>query len=129
MLSAVNIRSGLDSELNPRKTLEELELTGSPNILRSKKRMAAEREKAPLAPGTQAEIAQIDELIQVALAGCRHGQTFRKKRNPAFANLELLIKARKLLTEKGPVAREKTGAEVLAESLAIFTPSSKKETN
>jgi hypothetical protein len=82
---------------NPRKSLAELRAEGSPNVLRSVRREIDEQSAPPLDAETKSEIAQLDVLIQKVMKACAHGSTFRKKANPAFAQLHLLIRARDLL--------------------------------
>jgi len=86
--------------MNPRKEISELQITGSPNLLRALKREAAERDASPLTQEQQSEISRIDELITIAMRACKRGQIFRGKRNPAFQNLEALVKIRKALESR-----------------------------
>jgi len=103
--------------MRERKTIEELQLTGSPNILRSLKREAAEA-KVTLAPETHTELEQLNELIARAMSACRRGHTFRGKPNPAFENLAKLVKTRALLSKGRKPA--KTAKEILAEANAAL---------
>jgi hypothetical protein len=101
--------------MNPRKTIAELEMTGSENIKRSIKRERSEAALPPLAGDQEAEIAQLDSLIQKAMKACRR-QTQGKKRNPAFVNLALLINVRKLLLNERGDARQKSTKDLLEEA-------------
>jgi len=103
--------------MRERTSIEELELTGSPNLLRAKKREAAEA-SATLAPETHTEIEQLNELIAQAMRACKRGHTFRGKPNPAFEHLTKLIKARDVLTKGKKPA--KTAKEILAEANAAL---------
>jgi hypothetical protein len=89
--------------MNPRKSIEELELQGSPNLGRSLKRLEAEKGQPaePLTESQQSEVAQLDELIAQSMRACRKGSTVDGKRNPAYANLALLVKTRKELISGG----------------------------
>jgi hypothetical protein len=83
--------------MNPRTPIEELQLTGSPNLHRALKRQQADENTPPLTPEQESEITKLDGLIALAMRACKRGQTIRGRRNPAFQNLEALIKVRKLL--------------------------------
>jgi hypothetical protein len=96
--------------MHERTPIEELELAGSPNLLRAKKREAAEA-SATLEPETRTEVERLDELIAQAMRACKRGHTFRGKSNPAFEHLTKLIKCRDLLTKgKRP---KKSAQEIL----------------
>jgi|SRR5580704_6914935 hypothetical protein len=86
--------------MNPRTPIEELQLTGSPNLHRALKRQQADENTPPLTPEQESEIAKVDALIGLAMRACRRGQTVRGRRNPAFANLESLVKVRKTLESR-----------------------------
>lgn len=86
--------------MNPRKELSELHLAGSQNIGRALKREAAERDALPLTLEQESEIAKVDGLIAKAMSACKRGQIFRGRRNPAFQNLEALVKVRKILESR-----------------------------
>jgi predicted RNA-binding Zn ribbon-like protein len=88
--------------VNPRTAIEELRLTGSTNLKRALKRERADASEPALSHEQKSEIAQLDELIQQAMKACKVGQTHNFKRNPAYANLALLIKARKMLADGRP---------------------------
>ena len=68
------------------------------------------------------EVAQVDELIGECLRSCARGQTRRGKRNPAFANLESLVRVRRRIVEGKALPEEKgtVGARALAEADALF---------
>lgn len=80
--------------MNPRTPISELRLQGSPNMRRALDREKADAERPPLTAAQQAELARIDELIDLAMKACKRGQTLRGRRNPSFANLELLTRVR-----------------------------------
>jgi len=83
--------------VNPRTPIEDLHLAGSPNLRRALKREQADKNAPPLTAEQESEIARVDELIATAMRACKRGQIFKGKRNPAFQNLEALVKIRKLL--------------------------------
>jgi len=86
--------------MNPRSSVEDLQLAGSPNLRRALKREEVEKNTPPLTPEQESEIARVDELIALAMRACKRGQIFRGKRNPAFQNLEALVKVRKALESR-----------------------------
>jgi hypothetical protein len=86
--------------MNPRTPIEDLQLAGSPNLSRALKREEAEKNAPPLTQEQQSEIARVDELITLAMRACKRGQIFRGKRNPAFQNLEALVKVRQALESR-----------------------------
>lgn len=102
--------------MNPRTPIEELRLTGSPNLRRALKREAADANTPVLPEEQQSEIAQLDALIQKALHACKRGQVFKGKRNPAFANLKTLVQLRKLLTNSRSDLKQQSTEEILAEA-------------
>jgi hypothetical protein len=102
--------------LNPKKSLEELELQGSPNIRRTLERQKAEGERPPLPPSRKAEIAQLDQLILNAMNACKRGQTVDGRPNPSFANLATLVKVRKQLLEGHTGEMKKSSQEILEEA-------------
>jgi hypothetical protein len=105
--------------LNPRKPIEELQLVGSPNLHRALKRQRADENTPPLTPEQETEITKLDGLIALAMRACKRGQTIRGRRNPAFQNLEALIKVRKLL-EGRKANTETTGQRALKEAQELF---------
>jgi hypothetical protein len=104
---------------NPRTPIDELQLQGSPNLRRAFARQDAEMNAPPLSPETKSEIEEIDALIAQALKCCKRGATFRKKSNPAFRQLESLIRSREVLL-KGHTPRKKSAADVLADADRIL---------
>jgi hypothetical protein len=86
--------------LNARTPIAELHLAGSPNLSRALKREESEKNASPLTPEQESEITKVDALICKAMAACKRGQIFRGKRNPAFHNLEALVKVRKALESR-----------------------------
>jgi len=84
--------------MNPRKSLSELQLSGSPNLSRVT-RYAAKDAAKTLTDGQRAEVQKLDALIEETLLACTKGQTRRGRRNPAFTNLQTLIKSRKMIIE------------------------------
>jgi hypothetical protein len=86
--------------MNPRTPIEELQLTGSPNLHRALKRQQADENTPPLTPEQESEITKLDGLIALAMRACKRGQTIRGRRNPAFQNLESLMKVRKTLENR-----------------------------
>jgi hypothetical protein len=83
--------------MNPRTPIGDLQLAGSANLRRALKREEAEKSAPMLTPEQESEIARVDELISLAMRACRRGQTVKGRRNPAFQNLESLMKVRKTL--------------------------------
>jgi len=86
--------------MNARTPIADLHLVGSPNLSRALKREETEKNAPPLTQEQQSEISRIDELITIAMRACKRGQIFRGKRNPAFQNLEALVKVRKALESR-----------------------------
>lgn len=86
--------------MNARTPIADLHLAGSPNISRALKREESEKNAPPLTPEQESEIEKVDALISKAMAACKRGQIFRGKRNPAFQNLEALVKVRKTLESR-----------------------------
>jgi hypothetical protein len=105
--------------MNPRTPIEELQLAGSSNLRRALKRQKADESTVPLTPEQESEITKLDGLIALAMRACKRGQTIRGRRNPAFQNLESLIKVRKLL-EGRKVKAETTGQRALKEAQELF---------
>jgi hypothetical protein len=106
---------------NPRTPIADLDLTGSPNLLRARKRMVADAARPPLSREAKSELVQINALIQLAIKGRRHGQSFKGKRNPAYANLEALMRIRRLLQgSSGSSETQKSTDEILAEADALM---------
>jgi len=97
---------------NPRTPIDELELAGSPNLLRAQKRVKADA-NVVLTPEAKSEIERLTELIARAMKCCHRGQTVDGKPNPAFQNLAALIRSRELLY-KGRKPGRKSAAEILA---------------
>lgn len=84
----------------PRKDLEDLKLSAtSSNLARALKIREAEAE-VELTDEQKNEVDQLDALIQKAIKACRKGSTFNKRRNPAFQNLESLVKTRDLILKR-----------------------------
>jgi hypothetical protein len=86
--------------MNPRTPMGDLQLAGSPNLRRALKREQTDKNVLPLTPEQENEIENIDALIALAMRACRRGQTVRGRRNPAFQNLEALVKVRKALESR-----------------------------
>jgi hypothetical protein len=105
--------------LNPRATIEDLQLAGGGNLRRALKRQRADENAPALTPEQEGEIAKVDALIALAMRGCKRGQTIRGRRNSAFQNLESLIKVRKLL-EGRKVNTETTGQSALKKAQELF---------
>ncbi|SRR6266404_694499 len=103
-------------KMSEKKELSELELSGNvSNLNRAKK-----RERPPTAPdeAQKTELARLNDLIAVCMKSCHYGQTIGGKRNPAFNNLALLMKLRKLvLNTKMP---KKSAEELLKEAEELF---------
>jgi hypothetical protein len=87
----------------------------SGNLRRALKREQAEDDAPPLSAEQQTELEQLNELIAQTLRACKRGCTFRGKRNPAYANLSSLIKARDLLM-RGRRSGKKSTAALLADA-------------
>lgn len=91
----------------PKKSTAELRLVGNASKL-SREELAAraDEEKQPLSASLEQELKKLDELIEIAMRECRKGQRLRNgRRNPAFQNLNSLLRSRKtLLTTPRPAA-------------------------
>lgn len=108
--------------MNPRTPIETLKLVASPNLRRALRREERDAQKPPLTEEAKSEIAKLDELIQQAMRACKRGMTTGGRKNPAFANLSLLVKARKILSEAKPVPpAPKSTDETLSEIDAILS--------
>jgi len=105
--------------MNPRTSIEDLELTGSSKLRSAIKRQQQDADAPPLTPEQESEISKLDGLIAQAMKACAHGSTFRGKRNPAFANLAELVKVRKML-EGRKVDPAVEGQRVLREAKELF---------
>jgi len=99
--------------MNPRTSIDDLKLQGSNNLKRALDRQRADRAKS-LSEEQKEELAQLDQLIALALRACRRGQTIKGKRNPSFANLELLTRVRSSIAARSDAA-EKKGPSILGE--------------
>ncbi|HXX20520.1 MAG TPA: hypothetical protein VEJ46_14040 [Candidatus Acidoferrum sp.] len=99
---------------NPRTEISDLLLQNSPNLARALRR---EKDDASvtLTPEQQSEVEQLDELIAAAMRACKKGSTVGGKRNPAFANLQALVRTRDMLL-KGRRATAKSSKDLLAEA-------------
>jgi hypothetical protein len=108
--------------LNPRADIDDLHLQGSPNLQRALDREKRDAEEPPLSDEQRDELRRLDALIQKCMDACERGQTVDGKRNPAYANLEMLVKTRRLIRQ-GQVAEKKQkepakgGVEALNEIL------------
>jgi hypothetical protein len=102
-----------------RKPIEELRLTGSHNLARSLEREAEKQ----LSPDTKKRLSKIDKLIEQTLAECAEGGSVGPlaKRNPAFANLESLMRTRKMLLKENLPEVGKSDEELL-EEIDALTP-------
>lgn len=107
---------------NPRTSISDLELQGSPNLPRALRREKAEADAPPLAPETKTEIEKLDALIAQAMKNCGRGATFRGKKNPAFEQLSQLIRARDLLQRGNKKSARKSAKELLAEADRLLAP-------
>jgi hypothetical protein len=105
-----------ETKLNPKKSLEELELQGSPNIQRTLQRQKAEGKRPPLSAERKSEIATLDELIRNCMNACKRGQTVDGRPNPSFANLATLVKVRKQLLDGHTGEMKKSSQEILDEA-------------
>jgi hypothetical protein len=103
----------------PRKSIEEIMAAGNPSKLTTAQlAQRAAEEKAPLTIEQRTELQRLDDLIAKAMRACEHGQTHRGRRNPAYANLALLMKLRShVLTQKRP---PKSGEDILKEAEELF---------
>ena len=105
--------------MNPRTPMGDLQLAGSPNLRRALKRQHEDENAPPLTQEQEGEISKVDALIALAMRACKRGQTIRGRRNPAFQNLESLLKVRKLL-EGRKMNTETTGQRALKEAQELF---------
>jgi hypothetical protein len=102
--------------MNPRTDVKVLELQGANgNLRRALKRESAEAEAPAISPDVKSEIEELNALIAQALKCCRRGATYKKKSNPAFRQLESLIRCREML-RKGRPPGKKSAAEILADA-------------
>ena len=94
--------------------IEDLELTGSGNMKRSLERQKKRVEKR-LTPSNRERLAKIDQLIDEQMGECECGGSIgeAEKRNPAFANLESLMRTRKMLLKEEPSETEEESVEDL----------------
>lgn len=101
--------------------IEDLQLTGSGNITRSLERQKKRQEKR-LTPSNRERLAKIDELITQTISDCEHGSIIgeAEKRNPAFANLESLMRTRKMLLREDVPPEEESTEDLLAEADKII---------
>lgn len=104
--------------MNPAKPIEDLILQGSPNLRRGIER--SEREKKPLTLDQENTIAEIDELIAASINAAKRGQTVDGKKNPAFENLHVLLKAKALVVNDKGAKKSKSVAKLLAEADAFL---------
>ena len=103
--------------MSERTTVEDLKLQGATgNLRRALKREQAEGGPPPLSIEAQSELQKLDALIAQALKNCKRGATFRKKPNPAFRQLESLMRCRAQLTRGQKTNAKKSVADVLAEA-------------
>ena len=109
---------------NPRTPVDELILKSSPNLNRALKR--EKEESAPLTPDQRSRLAAVDALISQSLKACKRGQTFKGRRNSAFANLESVYKIRKMILLGKDEKREKSAAEVLDDARNLFSLEDRK---
>ncbi len=100
----------------PRKTLSELGASGYLDRL-SATEVAERRAAENSTPDRSVEIQKLDELIADALQACGEGHTVGPlfKKNPAFGNLEALVRTRAQLLKSHKPA-PKSGEQLLAES-------------
>ena len=103
---------------NERTPIEELRFYNSPNLGRALKREEAEANRV-LTAEEKDEVAQLDELIQLAMKACRKGSTVRGKRNPAFANLSSLVKTRQQILDGKRPKKNKSVEELLRQAEAL----------
>jgi hypothetical protein len=99
----------------PRKTYDEIILSGnSRHLSREELAARAAKEGVALVGARPGELERLDRLIAQTLEACARGQVLRGgKKNPAFGNLVLLMKARSLARQRGPAGPETSG-ELLA---------------
>lgn len=113
-LDAVQTSIGKGLSVNQATPVKDLAFVQSPNLKRAMKR---EEQRKELTEKDKQEIAQLDELIQLAMKACRKGSTVRGRRNPAFQNLQTLVKARKQILDgkniPEEVVKKPTGLEEL----------------
>jgi len=97
-----------------RTPIDLLELQGNKSninrALRRQERDAAKR----LTPDNKRRLAVLDKLIDQAMAECAEGGSVgeKAKRNPAFSNLESLMRTRKLLLRENPPEVEQSVDDV-----------------
>jgi hypothetical protein len=107
--------------MNPRTPIADLELSGSPNLKRAKKYRERDQEKRR-SPETKLLLKDIDALINITLVECAKGSTVgaKEKANPAFKQLEQLVKTRKMLLKEDPPETKKSTEDLLAEADAFL---------
>jgi len=101
----------------PRADLADLRLSASPNLSRAEKLEARDAAKPVLSVLAQNELQQIDDLVRDCLLACREGQSLGTKRNPAFSNLESLMRARRMLLAGHRPLKEEDMAQPLIDEL------------
>jgi hypothetical protein len=100
-----------------RTPIDLLELQGNKsNLKRALKRQEKDAAKS-LSPSNKKRLAVLDQLIEQAMEECAEGSSVgdKQKRNPAFANLESLMRTRKLLLRENPPETKKSTEDLLAE--------------
>jgi hypothetical protein len=99
----------------PFNSAAELELVGTPSHILDK---CKKSEDVPLPASLAEHIRHVDKLIGEAIEACGTGQQSGTKRNPAFQNLELLIRVRKRIIEQARLlpAEERPVEDLLEET-------------
>lgn len=104
--------------MNPRKSIEELQLQGDTgHVKRALRRKERDAEKR-LAPETREYLDEIHRLIKLALHDCSRGTTIGEadtKPNPAYKLLGGLFKDRDRLLRENLPEVEKSNEDLLAE--------------
>ena len=104
--------------MNPRKSIEELQLQGDGgHVKRALRRKQCDAQKK-LAPKTQKYLAEVEGLIDLAIHDCNRGTTIGEadtKPNPAYKILDGLFKDRDRLLRENLPEVEKSNEDLLAE--------------
>lgn len=102
--------------MNPRKTVAELKLECSNNLARTLGYEKRDQEKPPLTAEQHDEVKRLAELIQQAMKCCARGMTVKGKKNPAFANLQVLVNIRRELLASRIPPKKQSDSELLREA-------------
>lgn len=110
----------------PRIDLETADVTGQSDRWTPEQRAAREEaERAKLTDDQRSEVAKLDALIADAMKACTRGQKIRGRRNPAFQNLQVLVRARKLIFDTKRPKSQASTEEAIAKIDAMIAEAEK----